>query len=542
MTRMADRARDWALWLTRFGSVTGTEGERALPAALAAKLRDEPLWRGCDIWLVPVPDDPLGRTCLAALARGAGPETLLLTGHFDTVSVEDYGELRALATDPEPLRQALLRQLQTAGTPAEELARRDLESGAFLPGRGLLDMKAGLAAALAAMEDMLLEAAPVGNLLFVAVPDEEVNSVGARALAEAMPGILRERSLQLVGAINLDCIGDRGDGVVGRSIALGSVGKLLPTALVIGQPTHASHPLQGINAAAIAGAIASRLEWAVELTDDSAGEPGIPPTLLSLKDGKRHYDVTTPESCFACWNVLTVGRPAADVFSAFEQLVSEAVQDCARSLAERQGRATSQAATPPTIPVLHASTVMAEANRAAASAAHLQALAERLSREGLSLPDQNEQLTLAAWSLTGRSGPSVIIGFGSLPYPHVELERGEAANALSRAIEVAREHMRLATGVEIGLQPHFPGISDMSFIGQADTRSVTFIAQNTPAWSSGIRWSGQVIGTPTVNIGPWGRDYHTPLERVETHYAFTLLPRFLREVARARFAMASGPS
>lgn len=539
MTDIAERARHWAIWLTRFASVTGTEGERALPAALAARLREDPAWRGCEIWLVPIPDDPLGRSCLAALARGTGGETLLLTGHFDTVPFDDYADLRGLATDPEPLRDALLQRLRNPASPGEELARADLASGAFLPGRGLLDMKAGLAAALAAMEAFLLQPRRDGNLLFVAVPDEEVNSVGARGLGEAMPKLLEEHALRLVGAINLDCIGDRGDGRVGRSVALGSVGKLLPTALVIGQPTHASHPLQGINAAAIAGAIAARVEWAPELADGADGEAGIPPTLLSLKDGKRHYDVTTPDSCFACWNVLTMGRPAAAIFVAFEGLVTDAVRALAASLAERQARASAQPHSPPAIEVLHASAILAEIDEDPEAAAALRETAERLALEGLSLPDQNERLTLAAWTLTGRSGPAVIIGFGSLPYPHVRLGGGEAACALESAIAIAREQMRVGSGVEIGLQAHFPGISDMSFIGEADVTSVAFIAGNTPAWSSGVRWSGQVIGTPAVNIGPWGRDYHTPYERVETGYAFEILPRFLLEVAQARFAGAT---
>jgi arginine utilization protein RocB len=540
MTSMADRARHWAIWLTRFRSVTGTQGERDLPAALAEALRDDPLWKGCEIWRIPAPGDALDRSCLAVLARGAGDETLLLTGHFDTVPVDDYGDLRDLATDPDALLPALLNKLAAPATPAEELARRDFESGAFLPGRGLLDMKAGLAAGLAAIEQFLLDAAPRGNLLFVAVPDEEVSSAGARALAAAMPAIARERGIRLVGAINLDCIGDRGDGTLGRSVALGSVGKLLPTALVVGQPTHASHPLQGINAAAIAGAIAARIEWAAELTDSRPDLPGIAPTLLALKDGKQHYDVTTPQTCFAYWNVLTMGRPAADVFAAFERLVVDAVETFARDLAERQAAIDPQGAALPAVPVIRAGALLAEAKRDAAGERRLAELAQRLDRESLSLPDQNERLTAEAWALSGRSGPAVIIGFGSLPYPHVEITGNEQGRALLDAIETARADILAASGPSIGLCRHFPGISDMSFLGEADTASLGFIADNTPAWDSAIRWSGDVVGVATVNIGPWGRDYHTSLERVETGYAFETLPRLLLGVARARFAARAG--
>jgi arginine utilization protein RocB len=528
------RARDWAIWLTRFGSVTGSPGERDLPHAWADRLRALPLYRDCEIFLIPATDDALGRNCLAVLARGTGERTLLLTGHFDTVPVDDYGTLRDLATDPEPLREALLRQLQTPAGPAEELARQDLESGRFLPGRGLLDMKAGLAAGLAALEEFLLAPDRTGNLLFVAVPDEEVGSAGARALATAMPQILRERGLTLLGGINLDCIGDRGDGTLGRSVALGSVGKLLPTALAIGLTTHASHPLQGVNAAALAGAIAARLEWAPELADDTAGAPGIPPTLLSLKDGKRHYDVTTPEACFAYWNVLTTGRPFAEVFSRFQTLVTEAVAGFADGLAQRQALVTRSPAPPVHIPVVAASQIMEEARRNPRNGEQLEALAHKLAQDGLSLPDQNMALTLEAWKLSGRSGPAVILGLGSLPYPHVELGDTPEATALRAAIETARAWARTQAGVEIGLCRHFPGISDMSFLGDAQTADLGVIAANTPAWSSGVRWSGAVVGVPIINIGPWGRDYHTPLERVETGYAFDLLPRFIHQLVRAR--------
>lgn len=528
------RARDWAIWLTRHASITGSEGERQLPLAWAGKLKSHPLYRDCEILLIPVADDSTERRCLAVLARGTGPDTLLLTGHFDTVPVDDYGELRELATDPEPLREALLKRFETPASPAEELARDDLASGRFLPGRGLLDMKAGLAAGLAALETFLMTPDRAGNLVFAAVPDEEVGSLGARAVAAALPGLLRERGLGLVGAINLDCIGDRGDGTLGRSVALGSVGKLLPTALAVGLTTHASHPMQGLSAAALAGAIAARLEWAAELTDRGSDGPGIPPTLLSLKDSKLHYDVTTPDTCFAYWNVLTTGRPFAEVLASFETLVTGAVSDFASELAGRQSRATGVPTPPAQIPVMRAAELLDELRRRPGSAGELDRLADNLARDGLPLPDQNMLLTRQAFALSGRTGPAVILGLGSLPYPHVELGDTPAAKALLEAVESARGWARAQAGAEIGLCRHFPGISDMSFVGDARTDDLDEIAANTPAWTSGIRWSGEVLGVPVINIGPWGRDYHTPLERVETDHAFGLLPRFLHAVIRAR--------
>ena len=56
----------------------------------------------------------------------------------------------------------------------------------FLPGRGLLDMKSGIAAGIAVVEAFAADPARRGNLLFAATPDEEDRSVGMRAAAELL--------------------------------------------------------------------------------------------------------------------------------------------------------------------------------------------------------------------------------------------------------------------------------------------------------------------------------------------------------------------
>lgn len=60
------------------------------------------------------------------------------------------------------------------------------------------------------------------------------------------------------------------------------------------------------------------------------------------------------------------------------------------------------------------------------------------------------------------------------------------------------------------------------------------IAMNTPPWGAGIVWpDGPALGgVPIVNAGPWGRDYHTRLERLSVPYAFDVLPDLVGEIAR----------
>ncbi|AZO56388.1 MULTISPECIES: hypothetical protein [unclassified Mesorhizobium] len=134
-------AERWAL------ALTGSEGEASFGPWLAGELRQETAFRHAEIWTIEVePGD--GRHCVAMLLRGNGRATVVLTGHYDTVTTRDYGELEDLATRPGLLTPALGKIIATADTPAARRARADFASGEFLAGRGLLDMKAGLAAGL----------------------------------------------------------------------------------------------------------------------------------------------------------------------------------------------------------------------------------------------------------------------------------------------------------------------------------------------------------------------------------------------------------
>src|SRR5262245_28411409 len=188
--------------------------------AASPALRDRVAFR-----IIPVAGRALGRSALVALARGARDtrRTVMLTGHFDTVPTSDYGALEPWATEPDELLPRLIGEIERTGI--DRQAEHDLRSGRFLPGRGLLDMKSGLAAGIAALEAFVAVGAgsAAGNVLFCAVPDEEDSSVGMRAVARALPAYLAEQGLDLALAVNLDALGDEGDGTAGRVVALGAI-------------------------------------------------------------------------------------------------------------------------------------------------------------------------------------------------------------------------------------------------------------------------------------------------------------------------------
>lgn len=531
---ISSRAEYWARVLTAIPSVTGSRDEADFAAKLVELLRTSPAFAAPgSIWTLDVAGVPQGRQCVMALARGSGRRTVVLTGHFDIVETDCYGELQPLALLPDELGEALIRKIRAEPhDPRTAKALADLESGAFLAGRGLLDMKGGLAAGLAVIEQMAA-AGFDGNLLFVAVPDEEGNSAGARAMSQALSDIATERGLDIVAVINLDATGDEGDGEVGRVVMLGSVGKLLPSALVVGRPGHAADSFRGLGAAALAGALAAEIEWSPDLTERTGDELGAGPTLLGMKDSKIAYDVTMPARVWMYWNVMTHRRPPEEVLTTVEAAARRSSAELMRALATRADASRADVALGDVVIIRHDALFaeVAAANPGAASL--LQSLAAELSAGELSLPEQCRVLTEKLWELSGRPGPAIVLGFASIPYLPVELRDDPAARALHAAVDAARAEIAARFETTIGTIRYFPGISDVSFFGQADDTHVATISANTPQWTgilAGAAGFG-AAGLPSINAGPWGRDYHTRLERMHIDYGFRILPELVKSIA-----------
>lgn len=494
---LSARAREIALELTSWPSVTGTPAEAIFSDRLMPYLKQ--LGFG-DVWKEPIANDELRRSNVFVLKRGKSPRTIVLAGHFDTVPFSDYGDLSSLALHPVVLREAMIAKLEQTGENAFALA--DLKSGDFLPGRGLLDMKSGLAAGLAVME-----AYEGGlSLLLVATPDEEDRSAGMRAAAPLIAKIAKARGLHVELVINLDAISDQGDGSAGRVAALGSIGKQLLTAFVVGKEAHACYPQDGANSAYIAAELITEFELAPELAEKTGDEIAAPPTALYVKDLKSGYNVTTPAQTFVYWNTLQHKRTGAEVLGISIELAERAMARASKKLGRN-------------VPVLTYEGLkqLVPQNRRIKNAGEL------ALRTDLDLPERTKLLTQYVWSLSGLSGPAVVLGFGSIPYSAVSLKSQKLIDAITGTVK----------GHGLATVSYFPGISDMSFVGET-TGHITAAAESTPVWETSFTLA-EPAGYPCINIGPWGRDYHHWLERLHAPYAFETLPRVLLAVIDAVF-------
>jgi arginine utilization protein RocB len=539
------RMRELTIALVQTPSITNTPGETAFATRLHDLLGSLPCFmeNPAHLRLEPTIDDRFERANLFALVRGSGPGTVVLTGHYDVVGIEPYGALQPWAFDPEALLPRLIAALEQDNHPAEHLALADLRSGDFLPGRGMLDMKSGLAAGIAVLERFAALPDRRGNLLLLATPDEEEASHGMRSAALQLGRLARAWELRLEAAINLDASDDQTDGSQGRAVFLGSVGKLLPSALLVGRETHAGSPFAGINATLLASELARRVECNVDLVDSAHGDVAPPPVTLKQSDLKTHYDVTTPSASWCYFNVLTLHSSPQEVLRRFTALASESVtaaiehqrREALRYAALRDQPITDDGWQPLVMTVAELQAHLRREDPGAQAV--LDDIAQQLAADpGLDTPAVCARLVAAMWVRSSLRGPAAVVGFAGLHYPRVDAG-GSPRHARLEA--VARRHAATVggeTGYPIRVRPFFQGISDMSFLGgMLEHADIAVIAENTPAWGTRLRVDYQAVrdlDLPVINIGPWGRDYHQRTERVHVQYAFNVVPELVWRVAK----------
>lgn len=509
--------------LVAWASENGTEGEAGFGPRLAEWLGEQPYFRDHpdQVMLVPSHGVPL-RYSVVALVRGSGRDAVALAGHYDTVATDNYRALQPLACQPDALLAATLADLRgKTRSPQEDKALADLESGDFLPGRGLLDMKSGIAAGIAVLERFAATPDRQGNLILLATPDEEAESRGMRALRDALPGLVAGRGLTIRAGLNLDATSDQGDGALGRCIYTGSIGKLMPFALVIGTPSHASYPFEGQSAVRIATEILSRIEANPVLADTAGAAACPPPICLEMRSLRDAYEVTSPEQVWMAFNWLYHSMSSAEVMARFTAEVSAAVEASTRKLTTQAEAFAALSGNPPPEPFPAPRIVMLE-DLVGQPDPGADRLASPLAATRAALAPMVE----------GLQGPMVLIGFAGLHYPRTLLDPAQAADrALESVLQAATADWHAAGRLRIATRPIFTGISDMSFLGQPASQSARVVVANTIVPRLVDDPPSDALAYPVVNIGPWGREFHQSLERLYTPYAIVDLPEFLHDVA-----------
>ncbi len=487
--------------LCRIDSVNGQPGEAGVVAALGRYLEDRDGGSRLGIHIVDSAGDRLGRPNLLAHLPGTGGDAVVLLGHVDTVGTEDYGAVRPLALDPVALTERV-----AAGAMGPDLAKL-AASGNWLFGRGVLDMKSGLAVAAGVLLAQARSQAPGPHLIFLACADEEASSLGARTLGPWLGRYLAERHLRLAGVIKTDFTASIRPGQH-RRIYTGSVGKLLLGVSVFGLPSHAGEPEAGLDPNRVLAEITGRLTYRIALADEAPdGERAPVVVTLAQSDHKRRYDVQTALSAHALYNLLQVHTAPVERLEGMVREIRELVGSLAEPLA-----GLSQGWP---LPVFSWPELWAVADPAA------QASVRRLAARLAGGPPHTVARRLVE-HLVGRlvRTPAVVVYLAAPPIPRVRSSAGLGARL--RGIE--------AEGRPIETLGHFPFISDLSFMVASADGAAAGADAYLPQLAGRHLPEPDLPAGDVLLAGPCGDGAHRPDERVERGYTFSVLPGLIQSL------------
>ncbi|MGI6257806.1 MAG: M20/M25/M40 family metallo-hydrolase [Anaerovoracaceae bacterium] len=485
----------------------------------------------------PIQGDPFGRSAYWAMLKGEGRDTVVMIHHSDIVDVEDFKMLKSLAFSPEELRESLFKIIKSLPRDAQ----KDLEEDTFLFGRGTADMKGGGAIQITLMERYSKLQNFKGNLIILAVPDEENMSAGMLSATTLLSELQDQYGLDYKLMINSESHQrkDFAKGVVSE----GSVGKIMPFVYVRGYLAHAGKVFEGFNPIGLMSKIVDKTELNMDFSDTAQGEVAPPPTWLYLKDSKNRYDVSMPQSIAGCFSILTLHTDPSEI----EERVREVCREASREVLEKMKKSWDdflernkweEEPLPWEVKVCNFKELYEEAkdhygeefeNGFKDKMQHLSVMMFNKEKTAI---ESNFDLLDFIYNYIDDQTPRVIYGFVPPYYPNVSnvyfKDGGAMAGKLSKALNDFTEK-------EFGqsyIREHFyTGISDLSYSGMEDGEAImNSMKDNMPLYGDYYSIpTGDIekISMPVINIGPWGKDIHKVTERVSKEDLYERTPRII---------------
>lgn len=541
MTDRASRIEELTVELTRQRSVTETNEEQLITEKVhhffsqMDYFKDHPE----DLFFVPVPNDSWGRKSVMALLRGkkdpVNNNTVVLIGHTDTVGISDYGDLKNYAHLPYELTEKLKERKDSL--PDE--ARADLESGNYLFGRGIFDMKAGDAIIMALMEEYEQKLDDFsGNVLFAAVCDEEANSAGMRSCVPELVRLRDEHNLNLTAVINTDYMTAEYQGDENKYVYVGTVGKLMPSFYVVGKETHVGEAFKGLDPNQIVSELTRRINLNTEFCDTVEGESTLPPMSLKQQDLKTEYSVQTAKAAHAFYNYATHSQTPDRVMDKMKGVAREAFDAVVTDLNtqyEKYCALTGREFEPYPYEVKVLSYDELKAQLVRERGTEVDAKIERAKRKWLyddAIDERDYALKEVALlqSMRTNQEPVIVVYFTPPYYPHIYVK--DETDKEKKLLEaVAQAVDTTDSAYEVVYKKFFPYISDLSYTSAPrNGKAIGALKENMPGFGTKYNIpldAMQDLSLPVVDIGPFGKDSHQFTERLEKTYSFEVAPELV---------------
>lgn len=489
------------------------------------------------LYFLPVKNDPWNRKTVVAVLNGEKAKTdktVVFIGHTDTVGISDYGSLADFATKPYELAE----KLKDVSSLKKEV-REDLESGKYLFGRGIFDMKSGVAVVMALMERISQSIEEFeGNVIFAAVCDEEGSSKGMLTFVPELVRLEKECGYRYLAMLDPDYIAPAYPGDTNVYQYIGTVGKLMPTFLIVGKESHVGESFSGLDPNQIAAEITRRVNLNPVLSDVVDGEVTLPPITLMQRDLKPEYSVQIATKSILFFNFATHCSTPAQVMEKMLKVGAEAFRAVINNLNDAYViYCAMSGANYESLPWVER-TISYERLYALVKAevgegfdGMVRRYAEEVSRDpDLDVRDQTLKVVEYVHSLWSDKNPVLIVYLTPPYYPHIYVE---GVMPEEKLLIDAVEHAVSTTKCDYNLvqKKFLPCISDLSYAAAPkEEGAIQALKDNMPGF--GIVYDLPLddmreLDLPVADIGCYGKDAHQFTERVETEYSFVVLPEIL---------------
>lgn len=535
---LSDKIYDTMEKLVSIPGISGTESENLAAKKIYEMLSEIEYFKSNkgNFGIEDIEEDVYKRKFVWALVEGneSSKNTLILTGHFDVVGIEEFGELRPIAFNIKECTKRI-KELSL-----NEEALKDLQSGEWIFGRGTADMKYGLALDIELIRELSEQRNFKGNVLFLAVPGEESNSEGMVAAVPFLSKLEEEKRLDYCGVIISECCIPKNEEEKIKRIYMGTVGKVMPLFFCVGKETHVGEPLKGLNPNLLVSEINRLLECNSNFSDEVNTTITSPPTCLKQSDLKELYSVQTPLYAVSYYNVLTLKTSEDELMDKLKDLSFRAFNNVLENLEEkREGFIKKSKEKVQYIEVKPC--IMTYEELLDKVKVEFKNFDEYIKEKvELWKKEKKDNQTIAinivkeTYEKYSSKNPIIIVSFIPPYYPHKYLQgEDDKSKRFIEAIDGTIEFAENKFNEKIIKEDFFMGICDLSYTGIKENKNLNSLAHNIVGYDINYKLPLEHLerlNIPGIVFGGEGKDFHKYTERLNVPYSFNVVPELYKKM------------
>lgn len=538
--RLRDNILDTLERLVHIPGISGTKFENDTAVEIYNMLKEIPYLNinSENVIMHKINGDIYGRHFITALLKGKNPSnrTIVLTGHYDVVGIEEFGQLKEFAFNIKEYTKKV-RELNLS-----EDAARDLKSGDWIFGRGSADMKYGLALEIEILRALSEDRNFTGNILFLAVPGEESNSEGMLAAAKYIAELQKE-GYDFSGLLLSECCMPKYPGDCKKRLYTGTCGKVMPFFFCTGKETHVCEPFSGFNPNLLVSEINRLMELNTDFCDNDSNTITPPPVCLKQTDLKELYSVQTPIYAVSYYNLITLEMDIDKTMIKLKEIAENAFNNAKHIVKERYSKfknTDAECQKEGMADVESSIYTFSDIYRRVIDIygdefkMYLEQKNKEWREQGFDNQTIGINIARETYDKYPDKKPMIIIGFLPPFYPDRNLKcdnikNTEFMSAIKDVIEFARDRFK----VSINIDEHFMGICDLSYTGFSG-RDVCEIENNMCAGENYMLPIEQLreLDIPSVVFGGYGKDFHKNTERLNLSYSMDVVPKLYMKLIK----------